>query len=127
MLYFSYCFLISFVTVDRQVYNGTDIILAGHGSPIGTGFQGAIKTTDIKKLEIQFNHCVGYSDIDVIIEITDDKGKTILTKKFKINSGDRMTIEKKELGQLTTKLMTIRYREKSKNGTDQILGQIRLE
>ena len=116
-------------TIDNwQVYNGTELLFGGHESPLGTKFQGKIKTTDLKEIVIQFNHCVrSIDDFDVIIEITDDKGKNILTKKFKTNLGTRMTITKKELGTLTTDSITIRYREKIKNGTDKILGQIRLE
>jgi hypothetical protein len=111
-------------TIDNwQIYNGTDLVLCGHDSPLGTEFQGTIKTTDLKELIIQFNHCVRYmDDFDVTIEISDDKGKIILTKKFKV--GTRMTIDKKELGLLATKSITIRYREKRKSGTDKILGRI---
>jgi hypothetical protein len=113
-------------TIDNwQIYNGTELVLAGHESPLGTEFQGTIKTTDLKELIVQFNHCVHYGDdFDVTIEITDDKGKIMLNKKFKINSGTRMTIDEKELGQLTMKSIIIRYREKRKNGTDKILGRI---
>ena len=98
-------------------------MLGGHDSPLGTEFQGSIKTTDLTELIIQFNHCVRHIDeFNVTVEITDDKGKIILTKKFKV--GTRMTIDKKELGLLTTKSITIRYQEKAKNGADKILGQI---
>jgi hypothetical protein len=55
----------------------------------------------------------------------DEQGKNILTKKFRTNSGTRLTIEKKELGLLTAKLITIRYQEQRKNGRDKILGEIR--
>src|SRR5688572_8284426 len=111
-------------TIDNwQIYNGTELVLGGHDSPIGTNFQGTIKTTDLRELIIQFNHCVRYiDDFDVTIEIADDKGKIILTKKFKV--GVRMTIDKKELGLLTTKSITIRYWGKRKNGTDKIIGRI---
>jgi hypothetical protein len=102
------------------------IILGGHDSPLRTGFQGTIKTVDLKELIIQFNHCVRYiDDYDVTIEIKDDKGKNILTKTFKVNLGKRMVIDKRELGPLTMKSITIRYREKRKDGTDKILGLIR--
>ncbi|MBA4057868.1 MAG: hypothetical protein C0490_24340, partial [Marivirga sp.] len=109
-----------------QIYNGTELVLNGHDSPPETEFQGTIKTTDLKELVIQFNHCVRYiDDFDVILEITDGKGKNILTKKFRANSGTRMTIDKNEFGLLTSKSITIRYIEKRKNGTDKILGKIR--
>lgn len=113
-------------TIDNwQIYNGTQLILGGHDSPFGTEFQGTIKTTDLKELTIHFNHCVHYiDDFDVTLEVTDDKGRNILTKKFKINSGTRMTIDKRELGPLRMKSVTIRYREKRNNGTDKILGRI---
>jgi hypothetical protein len=113
-------------TIDNwQIYNGTELVLAGHDSPLGTEFQGTIKTTDLKELIIQFNHCVRYIDnFDVTIEIVDDKGKIFLTKGFK--GGKKMTIDKKELGALTTKSITIRYQEKRINGTDKILGRISL-
>jgi len=112
-------------TIDnRQIYNGTELIFGGHDSPLGTEYQGTIKTTDVKELIIHFNHCVRHiDDFDVTLEVMDDKGKIILTKKFKV--GRPMTIDKKELGPLTMKSMTIRYREKRTNGTDKILGRIR--
>jgi hypothetical protein len=111
-------------TIDNwQIYNGAELVLGGHDSPLGTEFHRAIKTTDLRELIIQFNDCVRYiDDFDVTIEIADEKGEIILTKKFKV--GTRMTINKKELGLLTTKSMTIRYREKRKSGTDKILGRI---
>jgi hypothetical protein len=111
-------------TIDNwQIYNGTELVLGGHDSPLGTEFQGTIKATDLKELVIQFYHCVRYiDDFDVTIEIADDKGQIILTKKFKV--GARMAIDKKALGLLTTKSITIRYREKRKSGTDKILGRI---
>ena len=113
-------------TIDNwQIYNGAELVLGGHDSPLETEFQGTIKTTDLKELVVQFNHCVRYvDDFDVTLEVTDDKGKNILTKRYKINSGTRITIDKMELGQLTMKSITIRYREKRKNGTDKILGRI---
>jgi hypothetical protein len=111
-------------TIDNwQIYNGTELVLGGHDSPLVTEFQGTIKATVLKELVIQFHHCVRYiDDFDVTIEIADDKGKIILAKKFKV--GTRMAIDKKELGLLTTKSITIRYREKRKIGTDKILGRI---
>ncbi len=113
-------------TIDNwQICNGNVLVFGGHASPLGTAFQGTIKTTDFKELVVQFNHCVRYiDDYDVTLEIIDDKGKNILTKKFKTNLGTRMTIAKKELGPLTMKSITIRYQEKRKNGTDKILGRI---
>lgn len=113
-------------TIDNwQIYNGNELVFGGHYSTLETEFQGTIKTTDFKNLAIQFNHCVRYiDDYEVTLELTDDKGKTILTKKFKVNLGTRMIIDKMELGALTMKSVTIRYREKRKNGTDKILGRI---
>ena len=112
-------------TIDNwQIYNGTELIFGGHDSPLATEFQGTIKTADLKESIIQFNHCVRYvDDFYVTLEITDDTGKNLLTKKFKVAS--RMTIDKKELGTLTAKSITIRYLEKRKNGTNRILGLIR--
>ena len=111
-------------TIDNwQIYNGTELVFGGHHSPLGTEFKGTIKTTDLKQLIIHFNHCVRYIDgFDVILEIDDDKGKNILRKEFTV--GGKMTIDKKELGHITTKSITIRYREKRKHGTDKILGRI---
>jgi hypothetical protein len=113
-------------TIDNwQIYNGTELIFGGHDSPLGTEFEGTIKTTDVKELIIHFNHCVRYlDDFEVTLEFTDDKGKNILTKAFKV--GRPMTIDKKELEPLTMKSIIIRYREKRKNGTDKILGRIKL-
>lgn len=120
-----YCGVTDADTIDNwQVYNGTELIFGGHDLA-GTEFQGSIKTTDLKKLVVQYNHCSHFpNDFEVILEIRDEKGKSILTKKFKGNSGIRMTIEKEELGRLTTKSITLRYREKRENGTDKILGRI---
>lgn len=111
-------------TIDNwQIYNGNELLLGGHDSPPGTEFQGTVKATDLEELVIQFHHCVRYiDDFVATIEIADDKGKIILTKKFKV--GARMRIDKKEFGVLTTKSITIRYREKRKNGTDKVLGRI---
>ncbi|MEO7989978.1 MAG: hypothetical protein ABI663_10580 [Chryseolinea sp.] len=114
-------------TIDNwQIYNGAELILAGHDSPLGTVFHGTIKKTELRGLVIQFNHDVNYiDDLEVTVDIMDEQGKNILTKKFRTNSGTRLTIEKKELGLLATTLITIRYQEKRKNGTDKILGEIR--
>lgn len=111
-------------TIDNwQIYNGTELVFGGHDSPLGREFQGVIKKTDLIDLNIHFNHCVHYTDdFDVTLEITDDRGKIVLTKTFKI--GRKMTIDRKELGPLTTKSIIIRYWEKRKNGTDKILGRI---
>jgi hypothetical protein len=113
-------------TIDNwQIYNGTDLVLGGHESPVATEFQGTITTASIKELVIQFNHCFRYDqEFNVTVEIADDKGKVLLTKTFKV--GTRMTIEKKELGKLTANSITIRYWEKRNNGTDKVLGRIRL-
>jgi hypothetical protein len=113
-------------TIDNwQIYHGTELVLAGHDSPLGTEFQGTIKATEFKELTIHFNHCVRYTDgFDVKIEIVDESGKNMLTKKFKV--GSKMTIDKKDFKQLMTKSFTIRYQEKRENGTNRILGRIRL-
>jgi hypothetical protein len=113
-------------TIDNwQIYNGTELVLAGHDSPLGAEFHGTIRTSDLKGLAIQFNHCTRYNDLEVILQISDEEGKNILTKTFRTNSGTRMTIDRKELGLLTSKSITIRYQEKRENGTDKILGKIR--
>jgi hypothetical protein len=112
-------------TIDNwQIYNGTELVFGGHAWPEEIEFQGTIKTTTFKDLVIQFNHCSRYTNLDVDIEVTDDKGKTILMKKFRIDSGSSMTIDKKELGPLTMKSIIIRYRERRNNGTDKILGRV---
>lgn len=116
-------------TIDNwQIYNGTELVLAGHDSPLGTIFRGTIKKTELKGLVIQFNHDVRYiDDFEVTVYLMDGQGKNILTKKFRTNSGTRLTIEKKELELLTAELITIRYCEKRTNGTDKILGEIKIE
>ncbi len=116
-------------TIDNwQIYNGTELVLAGHDSPLGTVFRGAIKTTELKDLAIQFNHDVHYLDaFDVTVDIIDEQGNIILTGKFKSRSGIRFAFRKKELERLASKLITIRYREERKNGTERILGEIRFE
>jgi hypothetical protein len=112
-------------TIDNwQIYNGTELVFGGHDGPGEIEFQGTIKTATFKELVIQFNHCSRYRNLDVDIEVTDDHGKNILTKKFRIDSGTRMTINKTELGSLTMKSIIIRYRERRSNGTDKILGRV---
>src|SRR5204863_4460356 len=83
-------------TIDNwQIYNGTELVLGGHDSALGTEFKGTIRTTDFKELGMQFNHCVHSSgEFDLIIEITDDNGRNILTKKFMVNLGTRLKIDK---------------------------------
>lgn len=114
-------------TIDNwQIYNGTDLVLAGHDSPLGTVFQGTIKKADLKDLAIQYNRDVVEDSFDVIVEILDDKGNILLTGNFKARLGVRFAFRKKELERLTTNLFTIRYREKGENGVDKILGKISL-
>ena len=116
-------------TIDNwQIYNGTQLVLAGHDSPIGAVFHGTIKKSELKNLTIQFNHDVSLiDDFEVTVTIADGQQKNILTKKFRTNAGIKLTIKKKEFGLLTTDLITIRYQEKRKNGMDKILGEIKLE
>jgi hypothetical protein len=113
-------------TIDNwQVYNGKELVLAGHDSPIETNYEGEIKTNDVTELVIQYNHCIRYvGELPVTIEITDEKGSRIVRKEF--NIGSKMVIQRWELGSLTTKSITIRYKENWENGTDRILGSISL-
>jgi hypothetical protein len=109
-----------------QIYNGDKLVLAGLGP--GTEFQTiVIKRADLADLGIQFNYDVGFENVILIIEITDERGKKVLTKTFKIDSGTRMKIERNEFRQLTAKSMTIRYLEKREYGLDKILAKINLE
>lgn len=109
-----------------QIYNGDKLVLAGLGP--GTEFQTImIKRADLADLGIQFNYDVRFENVSVIIEITDETGKKVLTKTFRIDSGTRMKIERKKLKQLTAKSITIRYLEKREYGLDKILVRIRLE
>lgn len=128
---FGQCFAGTFDsdTIDNwQIYNGTELVLAGHDSPLGTVFQGTIKRTELKDLAIQFNHDLHYQDaFDVTVDIIDEQGNLILTGKFKSRPGLRFGFRKKELEQVASKLITIRYREEQKNGIERILGEIRLE
>jgi hypothetical protein len=112
-------------TIDNwQVYNGNELVLAGYESSLDTAFEGTMKRSDLTALSVYFNHCVRYAEeFDVIVEIVDENGRKIMEKRFK--AGSKMMIEKRQLGALTTKSITIRYREKRKNGTDRILGRIR--
>lgn len=116
-------------TIDNwQIYNGNELVLAGHDSPLGTVFRGTIKRTELKDLAIQFNHDVHYPDaFDVTVHIIDEQGNIILIGKFKSRPGIRFAFRKKELERLTSKLITIRYREERKNGTERVLGEIRFE
>ena len=66
-------------TIDNwQIYDGTELVLAGHDSPPGRFFQGTIKRTDLKDLAIQYN-CDVVGDFDVIVEILDDQGNILLS------------------------------------------------
>ena len=116
-------------TIDNwQIYCGTELILAGHESPPGIIFQGEIKKAELKDLAIQFNHCVGYLDpFNVTIEIIDEEGNIVLTGKFKSRLGIRFAFRKTELEQLTSNLITIRFREGRTNGIEKVLGKIRFE
>ena len=112
-------------TIDNwQIYNGTELVLGGHASPLGTVFQGTIKKAELKDLAIQYNHDVLQDSFDVIVDIMDDQGNIILTGNFKSRPGIRFAFRKKELERLTNSSITIRYREKRENGTDKILGRI---
>lgn len=116
-------------TIDNwQIYNGTELVLAGHDSPLGTIFRGTVKRTELKDLTIQFNHDVHYLDpFDITVDIIDEQGSIILTGKFKFSPGIRFAFRKKEIERLTSKLITISYREERKNGTERVLGEIRFE
>lgn len=116
-------------TIDNwQIYSGTELVLAGHDSPLGTVFRGTIERAELKDLSIQFNHDVHYPDsFGVTVDIMDEQGNIILTQKFKSNPGVRYAFRKRELEQLKIDLITIRYREERKNGTDRVLGEIRFE
>jgi hypothetical protein len=114
-------------TIDNwQIYNGTELVLAGHDSPLGTVFRGTIKRTELKDLAIKFNHDVQHpGSFDVTVDIVDEQGNILLTGEFKCRPGIRLAFRKKELEGIATDLIIIRYREKRENGTDIILGQIR--
>ena len=102
--------------------------MAGHDSPLGTVFQGTIKRTELKDLAIQFNHDVYYLDpFDVTIDIIDEQGNIFLTGRFKSRPGIRFAFRKKDHERLTSKLITIKYREERKDGTEKVLGEIRFE
>ena len=112
-------------TIDNwQIYNGTELVLAGHDSPLETVLQGTIKRADLKDLAIQYNRDVVEDSFDVIVEILDGKGNILLTGNFKARLGVRFAFRKKELERLTNNSFTIRYREKRENGRDKILGRI---
>ena len=113
-------------TVDHwQIYNGSELVFSGWA--LGVGNDGRIKASDLKELTIRYHHCGRYSDLDVTIEILNEAGEIVLSKNFKIDSGDGMTIEKEELLKLATNPITIRYRERRENEIDLILGRIWFE
>jgi hypothetical protein len=113
-------------TIDNwQIYNGTELVLAGHDSSLGTVFSGTIKKAELKDLAIQFNHDVQYPEaFEVVVDFIDERGNIILTGNFKSRPGIRFAFRKKELERLTSGSITIRYREKRENGSDKILGRI---
>ena len=116
-------------TLDNwQIYNGTDLVLAGHDSPAGAVFRGTIKRSELKDLAIQFNHDVQHlTTFDVSVDILDEEGNILLTGKFKCRPGIRFAFRRKELERITTDSITVRYREKKENGRDKILGRISFE
>lgn len=108
-----------------QIYNGDKLVLAGMGS--ASEFQTIkIRRADLTDLGIQFNYDVPFENVTVIIEIADERGRNVLTKEFRIDAGTRMKVERKELGPLKAKSITIRYLEKRGYGLDKILVRIRL-
>ena len=112
-------------TIDNwQIYNGTELVLAGN--EVGEHFEGVIKMADLKDLTIIFNHCAPVAeDLEISIEIEDKDGNKILTSNFKKDPQTRITISKKELKRIAPRIITIRYHEKKKNGTNKVLGQIK--
>jgi hypothetical protein len=95
---------------------------------LGTVFRGTIKRTQLKDLVIQYNHCTLDPDsLNVTIDIVDEHGIIILTGKFITNEERRFAFRKKQLERITSKRITIRYREEQTKETERVLGEIRLE
>jgi hypothetical protein len=116
-------------TIDNwQVYNGTEIVLAGHDLHSESLFLGSIKISELKDLSIQFNHDTETIDtFIVVIDITDKKGNILLTSEFKSGPGIRFAFRKKKLEKIKSEIIIIRYREEREGGANKILGEIRLE
>ena len=79
-----------------QIYNGTELVLSGHDSPLGTVFSGTIKKAELKDLAIQFNHDVQYPEpFEVVVDFIDEGGNIILSGNFKSRPGIRFAFRKK--------------------------------
>src|SRR5882762_11425244 len=70
-------------TIDNwQIYNSRVLIFAGHESPLGTNFHSTIKRDEVGDLEIRFNHCSPHQNLTRTVRITDETGRTLVSKKL---------------------------------------------
>jgi hypothetical protein len=109
-------------TIDNwQIYNGTALILSGNQVSFTPSY-GTVKRTELNDFSIVYHHCTSSNyNFDVTIEITNEAGEVILSKRFKEST---LKISKEELQTLKENSIVIRYCEEIKNGTDRILGKI---
>jgi hypothetical protein len=99
-------------TIDNwQIYNGKELILAGHESPLGTNFHNTIKKDEVGDLEIKFNHCSPHQNLTRTVRITDETGRMVVSKKFSSDTV-KMIIHRLELSELTSKFLIIEYMER---------------
>jgi hypothetical protein len=109
-----------------QIYNGTELLLAGNAA--NSDLKVSIKEKELHDLQIQYNTCVYYQDMNVILEMIDNDDNIRLSKSFKINSGDKMFIGREELKWFNkTTIFKIRLRENKPGGMESLLGEIRIE
>jgi hypothetical protein len=111
-------------TIDNwQVYNGENLLFAGNGHQ---SISTTLKRSEMVDISIQFNHCQAYLALSVTIELINEANKKVIVKTYKVDSGNRVRIPKAELEKIDSNTYKIRYRENIKDGTDIILGQIKL-
>ena len=106
-----------------QIYNGKELILDGHLSPLGTNFHHTLKKEEVRDLEISVSrHGPSYS-AKRIVRITNETGRTVVRKEFK-NDHSKMIVTRAEFGKLTSKFLIVGYIENENAGPWLILGHL---
>ena len=113
-------------TIDNwQIYNGSQLILAGHQHIDGMTLHAAIKRTELGEIGIEFRHCANYpGHYTITFEVIDRTSSRIKIKKFSGEIGRRLNVRQKELELGSSTLIVIHYTENVANGVTRVLGQI---
>lgn len=110
-------------TIDNwQIYNNDILLLAGNA--VGENFEATISKKHLGVLAIKYNHCSRYHDLDVTVDVLNEYGLVIISRKFKTDSGMRMVFDKSDFDKIGPGLLTIRYTEK--NGINITLGTLHI-